>query len=120
MRLQSMEITPTFQYFIQKGRLTMSCHLTHCVPMLETNDLSQTISFYSQTLGFQCIGKYPDSVHPIWATMKRDDAEIMFASHTRFKHESIGTQRTNMTGSIYLYADDVESVWNEIKDTVEV
>lgn len=98
----------------------MSYHLTHCVPMLETNDLSRTISFYSQKLGFHCIGMYPDTEHPTWATMKRDDAEIMFASHSRFKHESIDSQRTNMTGSIYLYTNDVDSVWNEIKDTAEV
>jgi uncharacterized glyoxalase superfamily protein PhnB len=88
--------------------------------MLETNDLTGTVDFYTHTLGFHCIEKYPNDTHPLWVNMKRDEAEIMFASHARVKHESIGTQRTNMTGSIYFYPTDVDAVWNELKDAAMV
>jgi uncharacterized glyoxalase superfamily protein PhnB len=98
----------------------MSYHLNNCIPMLETDDLTETISFYSDKLGFRCIGMYPSDQHPLWANLKRENVEIMFSTRNTFHHDHPGKEYPVMTGSIYLYPDDVDNVWDQLKDSVPV
>lgn len=89
--------------------------LTNLIPMLETNDLNQTIDFYTQLLGFSCDGKWPEE-QPCWASLKKDCVSIMFSSrnaHSTIKHPT-------MTGSLYLYPDDINQAWEQLKDKVTI
>jgi uncharacterized glyoxalase superfamily protein PhnB len=110
----------SFINVIFSGGNKMSYHLTNCVPMLETNDLSETISFYSKNLGFKCIGMYPSEQHPLWANLKRENVEIMFSIRNTMHRETTEEVNPVMTGSLYLYPDDLDSVWNQVKDNVTV
>jgi len=86
--------------------------LTNLTPMLETDDLRQTIKFYTELLGFTCESLYPDAENPIWTSLRRDEVVIMFT--TRNAHSTI--TRPTMTGSLYIYPDNVDEVWELLKD----
>jgi uncharacterized glyoxalase superfamily protein PhnB len=86
------------------------------LPMLETENLRQTIEFYTENLGFECRGAYPDAENPCWASLWNGDFEIAFSlpnAHKEF-------QKPLLTGSIYLYVENVEEFWQRLKDKVEI
>lgn len=84
--------------------------------MLETVDLRQTIEFYTKILGFECREFFPNAETPVWASLKKDDLYLMFT--TRNEHSTI--DKPTMTGSLYLYPEDVDQAWEELKERVEV
>lgn len=81
--------------------------------MLWTENLRESIIFYTQTLGFTCI-EFNEEWQ--WACLQKDEAEIMLAfpnAHTPY--EKIG-----FTGSFYFETNDVEALWEQVKDVAEV
>lgn len=84
-------------------------------PMLATADLAATIAFYGNNLGFECRGRYPEE-NPCWASLWNGDVELAFSIPN--DHEPF--ERPVLTGSIYLYVEDVETIWEKLKDAVEV
>ncbi len=90
--------------------------LTGMTPMLETENLKQTIRFYTELLEFKCVALFPDAENPGWASLQKDNVEIMFTS--RDAHSNI--DKPTMTGSLYLNPDNVEEAWRQLKDKVTV
>ena len=86
--------------------------LNHLIPMLETIDLEETIQFYSDFLGFECQGVYPDADNPYWCSLRRDNVVI--------RNEHSPLENPVMTGSLYPYPDDVEQAWEMLKDKVTI
>ena len=84
--------------------------------MLEAADLRQTITFYTELLGFKCEDLFPDTENPYWASLYRDDVEIMFTS--RNAHTTI--EKPIMTGSLYFNPDNVDEIWELLKDKATV
>ena len=66
------------------------------VPMLTTDDLSGTIAFYRDTLGFEVIGTFPQD-DPNWCYLKRGDSYLMFTSLGELDHDHDDTATMNMT-----------------------
>lgn len=89
--------------------------ITNLIPMLETDDLNKTIDFYTQLLGFTCNGKWPEQ-EPCWANLQKDLISIMFT--LRNAHSKVA--QPTMTGSLYLYPNDVDQAWEELKDKVTI
>jgi uncharacterized glyoxalase superfamily protein PhnB len=85
-------------------------------PMLETADLQQTITFYTELLGFTCAALYPNSETPYWTCLCRDDVEIMFT--VRSDHSVF--EKPVMTGSLYFNTDNVDEIWEHLKDKAVV
>jgi uncharacterized glyoxalase superfamily protein PhnB len=85
-------------------------------PMLESNDLKKTIEFYTKLLGFTCGSVSPDAENPGWCCLQKDGAIIMFSS--RNAHSKIA--EPTMTGSLYLNIDNVDEVWELLKDKVTI
>ncbi|MEZ5012730.1 MAG: VOC family protein [Chitinophagales bacterium] len=82
-------------------------------PMFWTEHIQETIDFYTQVLGFTCGARNDDWG---WAAMHRDEVEIMIAkpnAHTPF-------DKPYFSGSIYINVDDVETLWNDLKDKVQI
>ena len=81
--------------------------------MLWTKHLNLTVGFYTSVLKFKC-----DELHEDigWASLSRDNIQIMLAvprSHPEFKE-------AQFTGTIYIHTDDVDKLWKELKDSVEI
>lgn len=82
-------------------------------PMLWTENLHETVDFYVKILDFTC-GELNEDWG--WATLWKDDIAIMLAKpneHT--KYDKIG-----FTGSFYFNVDEVDALWNELKDRAKV
>lgn len=81
------------------------------VPMLATENLKQTIEFYGG-LGFVRKDFYPDEENACWVSLWNGDFEIAFS----LKNE----QKPSLTGSIYLHVENVDELWTQLKDKVEI
>lgn len=81
--------------------------------MLWTNDLYATVDFYTTILGFTC-----ETLNENWgwALLVRDSIGIMLAlpnEHTPF-------EKPAFTGSIYITTDNVDEMWEQLKNKVKV
>lgn len=82
-------------------------------PMLWTKHLSLTVGFYTNVLKFTC-----DEINEKmgFASLSRDNIQVMIVQprqHPEFTE-------AQLTGSIYIHTDDVDKLWKELKDKVEV
>lgn len=87
--------------------------ITELRPIIWTEDLRGTIDFYTGTVGFSS-GEIDEDWG--WATVRIDDVTIMLArpnEHTPY--EKIG-----FTGSFYFATDDVDAMWEKLKDKARV
>jgi len=82
-------------------------------PMLYTKQVKETVDFYCNVLGFECL-EYDEELG--WAAFSRNDIEIMATlpnSHLPF-------DQPVFTGSFYITTDDVDGIWEELKKKVKV
>lgn len=82
-------------------------------PMMWTEQLEETIAFYTEILGFT-LGEKNDDWG--WAAMHRDNVEIMIAK----PNAHITFEVPLFTGSFYYNIDNVEKFWESIKEKVKV
>lgn len=104
-------------------------------PILTTNDMEGTISFYRDFLGFRVTAQIPDE-NPTWCFLLRDDAAIMFTSPEEDDHDDDGHdhhhddddghdhdhEHSGAEGlwTMYVYSDEVEALWEQLKDNPKV
>ena len=82
-------------------------------PMLWTKHLNLTVGFYTSILKFNC-DELNEKIG--WASLSRDNIQVMLVEprqHPDFKEPQF-------TGSLYIHTDDIEKIWKELKDKVEV
>lgn len=87
--------------------------LMDLVPILTTENLAETVEFYTKILGFECDGidqKYG------WASVSRDNVTIMFST----PNAHIPFNKPEFTGSLYMYTNDIDSEWENINNKVSV
>lgn len=87
----------------------------HLFPMLATENINETLEFYTRFLGFECQGKYPEE-NPCWISLCKGKNEIAFNlpnDHTEF-------EKPVLTGSIYLHVENIDEFWEKLKDKVEI
>jgi uncharacterized glyoxalase superfamily protein PhnB len=87
----------------------MKVGIAAVVPMLQANDLEETIRFYTQTLGFEV-----EQQTSRWCSLWWDQAELMFYEG------GADSVATGMSGLLYFYPDDVEALWEQLKGRVAV
>lgn len=80
-------------------------------PVLRTWRMAQTISFYVEVLGFRC-----ESDSGEWAMLVRDGAAVMLSMPNA--HE--GDVAPAFTGSLYIETDDVDALWESVRDRARV
>ncbi|MCS3870423.1 putative glyoxalase superfamily protein PhnB [Chryseobacterium ginsenosidimutans] len=82
-------------------------------PVLWTENLEETIGFYTKCLGFTLLGENADWQ---WASLKKDEVQIMLSrpnSHEKFS--GIG-----FTGSFYFTVENVDALWEELKTKAKI
>lgn len=82
-------------------------------PMLWTEELQESITFYTEILGFACV-EYNEEWQ--WACLQKDEAELMLAYPNRHTHYG----KIGFSGSFYFETEDVQALWEQLKDTAEV
>ncbi len=89
------------------------------IPTLRTADIRKTINFYEKFLGFECKTFDED-----WkfASLQRDEITLQWAApDAKFPFREEGVfQHAKLTGSIYFYIDDVDALYEQVKDEVKI
>lgn len=80
-------------------------------PMLTVISIDSAVEFYRDVLGFSLL-----TSTATWACMAIDDIEVMFA----LPNEHLPFQKPGMTGSLYFNTDDVDALWNRLKDQCQI
>jgi catechol 2,3-dioxygenase-like lactoylglutathione lyase family enzyme len=106
---QALTAAPLRWCRISENRLVMA--IRGLSPMLRTTDLERSVRFYTETVGFVCEKR--DSA---WATVRQGGVRIMLALPNA--HEPF--EQAAFTGSLYLYVDDIDDLWNRLKDAARV
>ncbi len=89
--------------------------LKSLTPMLEVQNMEETISFYEKKLGFQCVGKQ-GSEWGEWARLEKDKVAIMLTERYSQNKKS----KPTFTGSIYLKTDQIDELWEKLKSEVKI
>lgn len=84
--------------------------------MLETEDIGQTVKFYTELLGFECESLYKEEESLTWTSLRKDNVVIMFSS--RNCHSTI--EKPTMTGSLYFKTENVNEAWEQLKDNAKI
>ncbi|MEM9906660.1 MAG: VOC family protein [Cyanobacteria bacterium P01_D01_bin.44] len=84
-------------------------------PMLEVSNLQEAIDYYTNILGFELQGTWPEEGAAQWAALKAGQVTLMFVTQA----ES-ATRPPTLTGQLYCYPTDVNALWDELKDKVEI
>lgn len=82
-------------------------------PMLWTQQLEETINFYTTILSFTCNEKNEEWG---WAALHRDEIPLMVAkpnAHTPF-------DKPAFTGSFYFRISEVDELWMALKDKASI
>ena len=82
-------------------------------PILWTDNLDQTIDFYTNMLGFTCNDRNDDWG---WASLSRDEVNVMLSK----PNEHMPFNGSTFTGSFYIDTDDVDAAWEMVKDKVKI
>jgi uncharacterized glyoxalase superfamily protein PhnB len=82
-------------------------------PMLWTIQLKETIEFYTHFLGFTCIEYNEDWG---WAAISKDDVGLMIARPNAITNFI----KPFFTGSFYFNVEDVDELWQALKDKVQI
>jgi uncharacterized glyoxalase superfamily protein PhnB len=96
----------------------MPFEITGLSPMLKVPDLSATIKFYTEILGFAVQNQMQDDAGSItWCALKWGGAQIMF-----YSAESLDQPPgpPAMTGVLYFNPTNVRALWAHLKDRVEI
>ena len=81
--------------------------LRSLTPMLQTGDMDRTISWYGEVLGFRCVRRIENG----WCHLQQGGVSLMF-----MKNDHLGTPHA--TATQYIYVDDVDELWEALKDRV--
>ena len=100
-------------YATLKDTILKEMKLDKLTPMLYTTDLKETVDFYVQTLGFKCKSF---EIEWGWASVFIDNIEIMFS----LPNDHIPFDKPTFTGSFYFKTEQVDELWNNIKDKSNV
>ena len=79
--------------------------------MFTVTDIPATVAFYRDVLGFEIANEMEG-----WAAVRKDGVEVMFA----LPNAHVPFEKPLLTGSLYFRVDDVDAMWNAVKDKARV
>ena len=85
--------------------------LENVKPMLAVTDMDDTLRFYGDVLGLECVNRIES-----WAALRKDTVEIMISLPN--VHEPF--EKPTLTGSLYFSSNDVDALWEKIKHKAAV
>jgi uncharacterized glyoxalase superfamily protein PhnB len=85
--------------------------LTNLRPILYVNNMDETIRFYRDVLGFECLSRLEG-----WATLRNAEVEIMIS----LPNVHVPFEKPVFTGSFYFRPENVDSLWEQLKHKAPV
>lgn len=97
--------------------------LKKIIPNLMVEDVNSTIDYYENKLGcFELISTDPDEGQLDWAMMRSENVELMFQSSKSMGEviPDFAGKKQGGTFVIYIEVDDIEELYEMLKDVVEI
>jgi lactoylglutathione lyase len=91
-------------------------------PNLMVKDVAETINYYRQLLGFEPLAMVPETSPYNWAMVQKGDVKLMFQEQKSLHEELPGNFALEPGGTftIYIDVDDVEAMFKELREDVEI
>ena len=83
------------------------------IPLLQVGDMSDTLTYYREALGFQLDFTWPDAESPKWARVSRDGVSLMFTVDLGTSSSLFIAEKGNGV-VFYLIVADVEVAYEEL------
>ena len=83
------------------------------VPLLQVNDILETISYYQENLGFSLSFLWPNEDDPKWAGVARDGAGFMFTIDLGASHGRWLAEKGNGV-VLYVIVNDADALFQEL------
>ena len=87
---------------------------TRVVPSLLVQRMEESLAFYVEQLGFRLTGAHPTRENPSWAEVRRSGVTLQLYSDPPEKTPD----QPVMSGTIYIYPEDVRALARELQDQV--
>lgn len=100
----------------------MAFALKKLTPNIMVEDVSRTIRFYQDVLGFQLLAKVPEEGVLDWAMLKRDDVELMVQSRLSLGSEIAPMLDKAISASLtfYIVTEDVKGLREQLEGKVTI
>lgn len=85
-------------------------------------NVNETINYYHAILGFEKISSVPEDGDLVWASMKKDNVEIMFQEEENLKKDLPGLSSESPGGgsTLFLKITGVDDLHDSIYEKVDV
>jgi uncharacterized glyoxalase superfamily protein PhnB len=96
--------------------------LKKLTPNLMVEDVQQTLTFYSDILGFEVLTTLPDQLPFDFAIMKRDQVELMFQSRPSLSENvpALTGQSLGASQTFYIEVAGITELYEDLRDKVEI
>ncbi len=88
--------------------------ISKLTPILYSKDVVKSMDFYKNELGFSCIAQIPEKGIPEFVMLLNGDVELMI------QKDSIDRNDTNKFISLYMDVENVQKLFDKIKNNVEI
>ena len=97
--------------------------LKSLTPNLMVENISESLAFYTDVLGFKKFMTHPEDGEPVWAMVKSGDVTFMLQAKDSMQEnipgfDGVGIGSSSLT--LFIETDDVDGLYAEIKDKVEI
>jgi catechol 2,3-dioxygenase-like lactoylglutathione lyase family enzyme len=96
--------------------LRADVELKAAVPTFWVADVAATAGWYSEHLGFRTAGTFPARAPYVYASLQRDDAEIMLLSLPGYQKPDLSTRRTEGLWDAYVRMRGVHALYDTVRD----
>ncbi len=85
-------------------------------------NVSETINYYHAVLGFDKISSVPEEGDFVWASMRKDDVEIMFQEEENLKNDlpALSSESPGGGTTLFLKINGVDDLYNRIYKKADV
>ncbi len=91
-------------------------------PNLMVNDVSYTLKFYLNHLGFELVRTVPEQAPFTWAMVRKENVELMFQTRESLIEDlpAFETIRPGASLTLFIKVNGIEGIYEKLKDHVEV
>jgi uncharacterized glyoxalase superfamily protein PhnB len=91
-------------------------------PNLMVNDITYTIKFYKESLGFELVQTVPEEVPFVWAMMKKEGMEIMFQTRESLIADlpTFETIKPGASLTLFVKVNGIESIYEKLQNKVQI
>lgn len=84
-------------------------------PVFAVDDVDATARWYAEELGFTVSGIFPPSPPAAWASLMRDDAEIMLQRLPGYRAPDLYSLREGGVWHAYIRTSGVHALWERLR-----